>query len=407
MTDDRRALNQPKHSSTHKNCNYAKGLSWLILCSVFGLNTACANNETQPNHTLADGISLPTSTPVSNQTTMPVTAREPTKEQLLESLRKLQSEENPDMATMQMLLERLQSLYDTEYDFSEVDDEETRIFKTMQVNALSKEATGRELYYYSLIIREPRARELLDLSLTQSQADKLADELQAKAVAEGDLSALTKTGYDHIVQAIGKPVFSTEKIGRYYRPYYDVSVKDYQVLSTGLNKLASALKSQCLVDYYPSLDYPFYYHHVYRESGEITMNRNRPIGENLNEFSRNEVAEYPDIEDQLDIIYLRNYMYCYQREYVLNELSSYLTDQTDGVAARDYSIPDVKDRDPMRHRVVLSVLAELLDKKELVPVFAYPLNEVNREEFNIQRERLLNKYRSIYANSVPVDMDIE
>lgn len=407
MILDRRALNKQHNRFTYKNynCKYTKGLSWLILCSLFTLNTACVNNETLPSYTLADGISLPTSTPVANQTTMPATAREPTKEQLLTSLRKLQLDENPDMATMQMLLEYLQSLYGIEYDFSAVDDENTRAFKTMQGNALSIDASGRDLYYYSLILRESRARDLLDLLLNQSQADTLADELQAKAVAEGDLSALTKTGYDNIVQAIGKPVYSTEKIGRYYRPYYDVSVKDYQTLSMGLEKLATALKSRCLVDYYPRLEYPFYYDHL--ESGEITMNRNRPIGENLNEFSRSEVADYPDIEDQLDIIYLRNYVYCYQRDLVLNEISTFLTEQTQSVTARDYSIPDVKDRDPMRHRVVLSVLAELLDKKELVSVFSYPLNDMERSEFSDQRDRLLNKYRSMYADSVPVAMDIE
>lgn len=390
---------------TRKNYKYAKGLSWLILCSAFGLNTACVNNETQPSHTLADDISLQT----SNQNTlpMPVTGREPTKEQLLESLRKLHSEENPDIATMKMLLEHLQSLYGTEYDFSEVDDEETRVFKTMQANALSDEATGRDLYYYSLIIHEPRARNLLDLPLTQSQADRLTSELQAKAVAKGDLSALTKTGYDNIVQAIGKPVYSTQKIDGYYQPYYNVSLKDSQAMSTGLDQLATALKSRCLVDYYPSLDYPFYYHHVYRESGEITMNKNRPIGERLNEFSRSEVADYPDIEDQLDMIYLRNYVYCYKRDHVLNKLSGYLTGQTDSTAYRDYSIPKVKNQSPIRQRVVLSILAELIDKKELVPVFASALNGMEKSEFNEKRERLINKYRTIYADSVPTDMDID
>jgi hypothetical protein len=61
----------------------------------------------------------------------------------------------------------------------------------------------------------------------------------------------------------------------------------------------------------------------------------------------------------------------------------------------------------MRERVILSIIAELIDKKELVPVFSYHLNDMDKQEFNAQRERLLNKYRAFYAGSIPTDMNIE
>lgn len=374
-----------------------------IVLNLFGIQSVYSDSsDLQPNshstnHTLGSPANM-----------SPAYTRQPSKEQILESLRKLKAEGKLESETAKMLIKKLMNLYGNNYDVKGETREETKIFLAMQNNAKDiNSTTGKDLYYYSLIIREPRVRTQLQLTMSQTQADEWADTLQALAVKKGDLSGLTKTGYDNIVKATGQPIYSKEKIDGYYQAYHNVSLKDPVLFTKGLQQLMQAMKSRCLVDYYPDLDYPFYYFHVYRESGEITMNRNRPIGERLHKFSRLKVRGYPKIEDQLDMIYLRHYLYCYERQYVQNKIAGYLTGQTDNTAYQSYSIPKPVKQSSMRERVVLSILAELIDKPELIPVFSYHLTDVEKTNFKKQRSSLLSQYRDFYGNSVPEDMDIE
>lgn len=286
--------------------------------------------------------------------------------------------------------------------------QETEIFTAMQNNAVGARATAQDLWYYSLIIREPRARKLLNLQISQQQADIQADRLEKKAYAQGDLSAVVKIGYDNIVKGIGQPTFIKEE-GEYYLQFYKhATVKNSKALSEGLSQLTTALKDQCFVDYQPTMDYPFYYHHVYEETGKITMNNsNRPIGDRLYKFPHSALAKFPKIENQLDVITLRIQLHCEKRAYALNMLAGHLTHQENIDEYIHYSANLPNEQSELRQQVYLAVLSELVNMSELIPVFEYRVADEDKNTFNKQRTQLLADYRQAFAYTIPKDKYVD
>lgn len=301
----------------------------------------------------------------------------------------------------------------------------TNYYRQVHERVQAGTATPQELWDYNILLRQDNARDFLKIALTKEQAKARADDLLATTYQDKLPSAILQTAYVNIEKGIGQPLYEvdTESVYNSYYPKYfkDATVQSPEHLTQGLADMIEWLKTQpkneCFADYNPLMRYPYFNNtpKTHPKMYIIELNKAMPewtdtprmiehielrVGNLLDELSRRAVTDYPDIEDQLDLISLRNKVHCKSDYHNLSTLGGYLVGQTiDDIRTHDYAtLVMPTDMDNYHEQLFLSVYAQLMDKPEFASVFASRVADEDKARFAQDKEELLSKYHQVFRD---------
>lgn len=231
----------------------------------------------------------------------------------------------------------------------------------------------------SLAILEPKARQMLELDMTDEQAQTAAQTYSAQALKAGLPSAVVANAYETINLGLG---LEPSEEGPQYYPTADI--KEAQQVQAGIEQIVGVLKSNCEVIYRDQdrLDYVLYDVPTYT------------IPLYFNSLSQEAIRSHPSLADLIDIANLRAGLYCQYDDYPAERVLEFLLDK---------DVDTAQWHTPARQLVYLSVLAELLDKPDMVYLINRRVPADDQDDFSKERSALLTTYKTTFGEQIPVD----
>lgn len=266
-------------------------------------------------------------------------------------------------------------------------DYETRLIKeqTNQLQQLYKDANQskpdpKASWLLSLAILHPEAREMLKLEMSEAQAQIASDNYYQQALNSDLPAALVKNAYSLINTGI-----TTNNADNMTTDSDEVAVqlKEPESVERGVQQIVDVLKSHCTTYY--SLD-----NEDNSDDLEYVLNSYKTtIPLDFNDFPPSVIKHYPKLQNLMDITELRQQIYCEDRWDVERQLIEFLMDDDTFT--------------PTRRLVYLSVLAELLDKPDIVYLINRRAPAEDQDKLMKERNSLLTAYKTTFGNQIPMD----
>lgn len=263
---------------------------------------------------------------------------------------------------------------------SQLAEEQTNQLQQLYKDANQSKPDPKASWLLSLAILHPEAREMLKLEISEAQAQIASDNYYQQALKAGLPAALVKNAYSLINSGI--TINNADNVTTDSNDAA-VQLKDPESVERGVQQIVDVLKSHCTTYY--SLD-----NEDNSDDLEYVLNSYKTtIPLDFNNFSPSVIKPYAKLQNLMDIAELRQQIYCEDRWDVEHQLIKFLMDD---------------DTFTPTHRLVyLSVLAELLDKPDIVYLINRRAPADAQDDFIKERNSLLTAYKTTFGNQIPMD----
>ena len=238
----------------------------------------------------------------------------------------------------------------------------------------------------SLVIVDSSARKLLRKDMTDEQAQIDAEKYYQQSLQAQYPAAVVKQSYELINKGLDWTQVPDDPDYPNDRPYDYFSraqIKDAKSVEQGVSQIIKVLKTQCETLYNEDNDLQ------YVLGAYPTI-----IPLYFNDLSQISVQPYPSLYDPMDIASLRQTIHCQYPDKAKRKLVQLLVDEE--VYTNEWHTPS-------RQRVYLSVLAELLDKPDIVYLINRRVPAEAQNDFIKERSALLTAYKTAFGDQIPVD----
>ena len=232
----------------------------------------------------------------------------------------------------------------------------------------------------SLAILEPEARRMLELDMTDEQAKAAAATYYNQALKAGFPTALVAEAYQSVNSGLGLEI---DPDNEDLEQYQITEIKSAQQVETGLKQIVAVLKKNCEV-------YAIDNSHLEYVLDAYT----HTIPLDFDSLSQEAIRPYPILADLMDIAKLREAIYCQCDDAPERQLLELLLDKQ--VYTSDWHTP-------LRQLIYSSVLAELLDKPDIVYLINRRVPAEAQNDFIKERSALLTAYKTAFGDQIPVD----
>lgn len=265
---------------------------------------------------------------------------------------------------------------------------QTEISSLQQLNDKANQAAPdpEASWLMSLVIVDSEARKLLKKDMTDEQAQIDAEKYYQQALNAQFPAAVVKQSYELINKGLDWTQAPADPDSPDERPYAYISqaqIKDAKSVEQGVSQINKVLKIQCETLYNEDNDLQ------YVLGAYPTL-----IPLYFNDLSQLSVQPYPSLYDAMDIASLRQAIHCQYPDEAKRKLVQLLVD--DEVYTNEWHTP-------ARQLVYLSVLAELLDKPDIVYLINRRAPVEAQDDFSKQRSALLSAYTTAFGDQIPVD----
>lgn len=271
--------------------------------------------------------------------------------------------------------------YEPEYSQTEISSLQQLYDKANQ-SAPDPEAS----WLMSLAIMDSEAHKLLKKDMTDEQAQIDSEKYYQQALHAQYPAAVVKQSYDLIntgldwTQVPDDPDYPDEQPYDYFS---QAQIKDAKSVEQGVSQINKVLKTHCETLYTEDNDLQ------YVLGAYPTI-----IPLYFNDLSQISVQPYPSLYDPMDIASLRQTIHCQYPDEAKRKLVHLLVDEE--VYTNEWHTPS-------RQLVYLSVLAELVDKPDIVYLINRRVPENDQDDFSKQRSALLSAYTTAFGDQIPVD----